>query len=115
MQSRNELKEIVVGIFLLIGLHLAALLLLFILIILIATLNNFIPIPIGTYIISGYRFFILLGSPGLTQLIYLIPIILQLKRQQKWGLMKGVIIGAVLTALLNGGCWIYTIANFMKN
>ncbi|MBD0345125.1 MAG: hypothetical protein ICV63_09955 [Coleofasciculus sp. Co-bin14] len=43
----------------------------------------------------------------MTQFIYVIPVVLWLKRQQRWGLMKGIIIGAVLTALLNGGCWLW--------
>ena len=29
-----------------------------------------------------------------------------LVRRKAWGLMKGVIIGAIFTALLNGGCWV---------
>jgi hypothetical protein len=42
---------------------------------------------------------------GLLQLIYVIPRVLFLKRQARWAKMKGVIIGAVIVALLNGGCW----------
>ncbi len=51
----------------------------------------------------------LYGSMGIsiTQLLYVIPVLIWLERRQKWGLMKGVIIGAVLTALLNGGCWLW--------
>lgn len=43
---------------------------------------------------------------GLIQLVYVIPEVLRLKHQQRWGKMKGVIIGAVITALLNGSCWL---------
>jgi hypothetical protein len=43
---------------------------------------------------------------GLIQLVYVIPEVLRLKKQQRWGKMKGVIIGAVITALLNGSCWL---------
>jgi hypothetical protein len=40
------------------------------------------------------------------QLLYVIPLIIWLKRRRKMGMMKGVIIGAVLTALLNGSCYL---------
>ncbi len=43
---------------------------------------------------------------SLIQLVYVIPIILRLKRQGRWGMMKGVIIGGVLTDLLNGAGWL---------
>ena len=43
----------------------------------------------------------------LWQLLYVIPLVLWFRRRQYWGLMKGVIIGAVLTALLNGTCYLY--------
>lgn len=48
-------------------------------------------------IVGSYLVF----SIGVLQLLYVIPLILLFKRQQKWGMMKGMIIGAVLTALLN--------------
>ncbi|MER3494294.1 MAG: hypothetical protein C4323_19650 [Mastigocladus sp. ERB_26_2] len=41
---------------------------------------------------------------GITQAIYIIPVLLRLRRQEKFALMKGVIVGAIFTALLNGGC-----------
>lgn len=40
-------------------------------------------------------------SLGLLQLLYVIPLALRFKQQQQWEWMKGTIIGAVLTALLN--------------
>lgn len=43
---------------------------------------------------------------GLLQLLYVIPMIYSRKRKRKWGQIKGIIIGAVITFLLNGGCWI---------
>ncbi|MBD1910449.1 MULTISPECIES: hypothetical protein [unclassified Leptolyngbya] len=47
-----------------------------------------------------------MGAVGffLLQLAYVIPLALRLKRQGKTGMMKGVIIGATITALLNGTC-----------
>ena len=49
---------------------------------------------------------------GITQLVYIIPLIIYLMRRKAWALMKGVIIGAILTFLLNGGCWflLYTVS-----
>lgn len=44
---------------------------------------------------------------GLTQLIYIFPVVLILRKQRKFAMMKGVIIAAVITALLNGGCWLW--------
>lgn len=43
---------------------------------------------------------------GLTQLIYVIPLCVWLRRRRHFGRMKGVIIGAVLTMLLSGGCFL---------
>ncbi len=43
---------------------------------------------------------------GLVQLIYVIPVIVWLRRRRQFAFMKGVIIGAVLTALANGGCFL---------
>jgi threonine/homoserine/homoserine lactone efflux protein len=43
---------------------------------------------------------------GLSQLIYIIPIVVRYRRRRQWGRMKGVIIGAVFTALLSGGCFL---------
>jgi hypothetical protein len=43
---------------------------------------------------------------GLTQLLYVIPRGIYLYRQKNWPRFKGVVIGAVIAALLNGGCWL---------
>jgi heme/copper-type cytochrome/quinol oxidase subunit 4 len=43
---------------------------------------------------------------GLTQLVYIVPLCIYLQRKGKWNWMKGIIIGACITALLNGGCWL---------
>ena len=42
---------------------------------------------------------------GLSQLVYAIPLGRRFKRQRRFNAMKGVIIGAVITTLLNGGCF----------
>jgi hypothetical protein len=49
-----------------------------------------------------------LGAMGFLfwQLLYVIPLTIWLKRWGKVGMMKGVIMGAVLTALVNGACYL---------
>ena len=48
---------------------------------------------------------------GLSQLIYIIPIILLLIRNKQYDMMKGVITSAVLIALLNGSCYLFLLPN----
>ncbi|MEO1401633.1 MAG: hypothetical protein AAFV72_10360 [Cyanobacteria bacterium J06635_1] len=45
--------------------------------------------------------------PGLGQLMYLIPIWTGLAIQRQFTLLKGSAAGAALTALLNGGYWLF--------
>lgn len=95
----TEVGKILSGIFLVIVLHIAV----FLIGGLIAYIASFL---VGLEGLIGIVLFAALGI-GITQLIYIIPVIIWLRRQRKWGLMKGVIIGAVLTVLLNGGCWLW--------
>ena len=44
---------------------------------------------------------------GVAQLIYITPLIIYLVLRKDWGLMKGVIIGAIFTAFLNIGGWLF--------
>ncbi len=48
---------------------------------------------------------------GASQLVYIIPIILILIRNKQYDMMKGVITGAVLIALLNGSCFMFVMPN----
>jgi hypothetical protein len=53
------------------------------------------------------QFFLLaIASIGIFQVVYILPYALKLKREGQFGMMKGVIIGAVIVALLNGACWL---------
>jgi hypothetical protein len=65
---------------------------------------------IASPIWGGYGFLAIwiVGAVGFFfwQLLYVIPLSLWLKRRGKVGMMKGVIIGAVITALLNGACFL---------
>jgi hypothetical protein len=47
----------------------------------------------------------LASSIGLSQLIYITPLVIILKKQRQRYWMQGTIIGACITALINGGCW----------
>ncbi|MEM6449228.1 MAG: hypothetical protein AAF703_02835 [Cyanobacteria bacterium P01_D01_bin.105] len=44
---------------------------------------------------------------GISQLLYVIPLCIWLSRKRQIGMRNGAVIGAVLTALLNGSCFIY--------
>lgn len=100
MSPRNERMGIVSGIFLLIGLHIAAVIL------------GIIILLIHFYLVGqdNYLTLLLFGSffagLGIVQLIYVIPAIIVLRRRREFALLKGLIVGAVVTALLNGGCWL---------
>lgn len=102
MSQRNELRSIFLGILLLLGMHFAALLCIFAILLII----SIIPTPIS----NNYQWMPLLLFPflgiGIFQFLYVIPVSIWLKQREEYGLMKGVIIGAVITALLNGGCWL---------
>jgi Na+/proline symporter len=98
MSRRNrEILDILLGIVILIGMHIVAIFLGAIL----AMISGYLQL----YNLSLILVISLFGI-GLAQLIYVIPAIIILNRRRKWGWMKGVIIGAVITALLNGGCWL---------
>lgn len=51
-------------------------------------------------------FFFAFFGIGITQLLYVIPLILWTKRKGRFDTMKGVIVGAVITLLLNGSCFL---------
>ncbi len=74
--------------------------------------NDFIEVLIGAGLILLLNFavsFLIVTIPiiGLVQLLYAIPLSYRFEREQKLERRKGLIIGALLTGLLNGGCWIY--------
>jgi hypothetical protein len=41
---------------------------------------------------------------GLSQLVYIIPLIFWAQYTRKWELLKGIIAAAILTILINGSC-----------
>jgi hypothetical protein len=106
MSQINEREGIVSGIFLLIGLHIAAVILgIIVLLIYISLVGNVGKDNyLGLLLIWSF-----LGFLGIAQLIYVIPAIFILRRRRNFTIVKGVIIGAVVTALLNGGCWLFVL------
>jgi hypothetical protein len=96
--EENETFEILKGFLLLCFFHCIAGFIIFI-------LSSVIGLILGGYaifyawIVGGMGFF-------LWQLIYVLPLTIRLKRRGEIGMMKGVIICAVLTALMNGSCYL---------
>lgn len=91
MFPRNELKLILLGLGFLLLMHLLAV------------------VIFGYLIYANPREYLLyfgIFAIGLVQFIYVVPMVVIAILKEKWAVMKGVIIGAVLTALLNGGCWL---------
>ena len=48
---------------------------------------------------------VLFGGIGLVQLAYVVPVCLHYRKQGKSNTVKGLIIAASITALLNASCW----------
>lgn len=95
----NDLGQIFSGIWLVTGMNIVVF-------ILSGIVSSIVNNNVGTVYLYA-----MLGI-GITQLLYVIPLVIRLKRQQKWGLMKGVIIGAVLTVLFNVILLIWVVYNF---
>ncbi|MFQ4139020.1 hypothetical protein PGN35_022170 [Nodosilinea sp. PGN35] len=95
----NEMLEIVKGMVLLLGCHAIAGALIFGLGFLVAGLG------FGSY---AFIYPWVIGAAGFLfwQLLYAIPLVLTLRRRGRRAMAKGVIIAAVLTALVNGACFI---------
>ena len=93
MKSKKEINNIILGIFLLLVMHSAAFVILKVLASVIFQFNT----TLATYIILPI-FYI-----GVLQLFYVFPAVIWLKRKKQFSRMKGVIIGAVITLLLNIG------------
>jgi hypothetical protein len=62
----------------------------------------------------SFLFNVLLWAIGLTQFIYLIPLLVFLGFQERWGLIKGIWLGALLTALVNISYYAYSLFLVMK-
>ncbi|MEM9006368.1 MAG: hypothetical protein AAGE59_22930 [Cyanobacteria bacterium P01_F01_bin.86] len=94
----SSIQSIIQGFLLLIFLHFIAGMIIFALGFIAGTIWQ-------NYIFLGIWVFGALGL-FLWQLLYVLPLILWLKRRGKIGMVKGVLIGAVFTALVNGTCYL---------
>lgn len=98
MSQQNEFWKVTQGILLLFLIHALAASV-------ISSLSYLLQIIYGGYTALGVLI-IGFGGFSLCQLLYVIPVCIWLKRKRKNLMMKGVIIGAVITALVNGGCFL---------
>lgn len=61
--------------------------------------------------IGGIAFFSLFGI-GIAQLVYILPLAIWLGRRGRSDTAKGLAIGAIITLLLNGSCFVIFWSNF---
>jgi hypothetical protein len=101
MPERNRFVDFAAGVMLTFGMHILAGILLSLIASIASALNIYTIVPIPVFFVLGI---------GITQLVYIIPVAILLARKREWEKMKGVILGAVITALLNGGCWLFAMS-----
>jgi heme/copper-type cytochrome/quinol oxidase subunit 4 len=98
MADRNEIRTVLISTLLYLGFNAILAAIAFLLI------TNLYSSP--SFGSASLLFIWFIAGIGLCQLVYAMPIILLLEQQGRSAVAKGVIIGAVITALLNGGCWV---------
>jgi hypothetical protein len=108
MSRRSEISNIFIGIALLVVCHLAYLML-------VGLLLWLFPVDFFSsssqsqswsdplIALMTYSTFVI----GLVQILYVLPLCLWLSRRRRFNTVKGVIIGAVITLLLNGSCFLF--------
>ncbi|PSB04272.1 hypothetical protein [Merismopedia glauca] len=96
MSNRNEPLDIFNGIVIAFGFNIIA-----------AGTLFFLAASIGqiSAILAQMCLFAIAGI-GIFQVLYIIPYAMKLKRDGQIAMMKGLIIGAVIVALLNSACWL---------
>ncbi len=101
MSRRSEIPDIMGGMVILLGCHLAY--------VMLARLTMFLAAS-ALGVNSSQAVLAALGisilAIGLTQALYAVPICLYFNRQRQQAIVKGVLLGAVLTLLLNGSCFV---------
>ncbi len=90
-------RDLIRGIFLVPALHLG-----FILLILLMQ-SIFMSRAIGLI------FSVFFQSIGIAQFVYLIPVMWVYQRRRRFEMIKGIAIGAILTILVNGACFLHLI------
>lgn len=94
------------GLALLVVLHIVAFVTLLLLVSVLVRQPAAASLPVIGWFFQGYNMLFILFSPGVTQWIYVLPIWLWLRKRRDWRTAKGLLIGALITAFLNGGCWL---------
>jgi hypothetical protein len=87
-------RDLIGGIFLVPALHLGFLLLL----LWIQSITG--SYPLGLLVIMSFYYI------GITQFVYLIPVMVFFGWRRRFEVLKGMAIGAILTILVNGACFL---------
>ena len=104
MSRGNPTAEVFSGILLLLTFHAVAVIVIPVIVYLVSLLLALLGLSLGNQF--SYLWLWFLFGIGLSQLLYVIPLCIYYGRQRQFNTMKGIIIGAILTALLNGGCFL---------
>lgn len=99
MNGRNSAMNVFIGVLSTFVGHAIAL---FTLYLLASVIMNFFSSLSNLLILFLYAVF----GIGLTQFLYVVPLCFWLRKRERFDTMKGVMIGAVLTLLLNGSCFL---------
>ncbi len=105
MNSQGEWAKVVGGMVLVAVLHFLAFWGYFGLVALLGALNSELKLPWLTQFLGNYTWLMPIFLPGLMQIFYVLPVMLVLRKRRYRAVVKGMAIGAVITALLNGLCF----------
>jgi hypothetical protein len=103
MAPRNEFRENIQGFSIAIATNLIAALIYFLI------SRNIYSLPFldaTTRTRIGLVFLYLLVGIGFSQLLHIVPLSIWLRRRRQFGKLKGIIIGAAITFLICGSCFI---------
>lgn len=113
MAQSSEWTRLLKGVLLVFGLNVAAIVVFFLLSTAVVGLRTVMPDSIRPFFDAlNALIFMCIAGIGLSQFLYVIPTIVVLARNQQHALMKGIVIGAAITALLNAGCFIWLNSQF---
>ncbi|MFK8182818.1 MAG: hypothetical protein AB8B99_05540 [Phormidesmis sp.] len=101
MTRRREALGLVAGIVLLMVLHV-----LFVVIVTPIATEIFEPKNSANYLRGLSSLIFTTASLGLSQALYVVPLGLWLRRRRQFAVMKGMVLGAVITLLLSSACFL---------
>lgn len=108
MKTIKGIIDFFLGILLLLYIHVGAVTLVIVILTIIMVLFG----SFGNVLVSLFMY--PLYALGISQLIYVVPMVTVFSQRQQFNLMKGVIVGAILTALLNGLYWFSYLNSTLK-